>query len=458
MSIDFRIRDFCYPTRIWRLHRQFEQNQWLDRESLRAYQERRLATILKQAVTQVPYYRDRFSDLPGNIDDRLPLEVLDRLPLLEKRDLSNRFSELEAANSSVYDPRLYTTSGTLGEPIRFYLDRDANSLEFVYYWRHWSWGGFRLGDRFAELGSHFFLARPQLGDRVSYWQPHLRRLLLNDSHLSSGEVRLMADGIRRFRPRFLKGTASSLYFLAMTLQEAGIDDLKFEAVFSTGETLVPLYRRTIEETLHCRVLDSYGHMERTVAVSQCREGGYHVNSDYGILQLVETRPGREEGTIIGKVVGTGLHNLAMPLIRYVVGDEVETALEKEVCPCGRTLPLIRRVLGRTQDVVITPDGRYVTTLFLIPELVDGIRFIQFRQEIPAQLDILVVPNGKWDEQARLRVLNYVDRLVGPSIELRLEMAEDVDRLRDASGKLRVVVGYHPGDDQGESESPVGDEG
>lgn len=441
MSIDFRIRDFFHPRTIWQIHRALERTQWLPPEELQEYQESRLAAVLDQAVQHVPYYRELLKSLGLRRADIRTAEDLRRLPVLGKDAVQRRSEALVATDARRYSPTRYSTSGTSGKPLHFYLDRGANALEFAYYWRHWSWGGFKLGDRFAELSSHYFVKRPALSETPFQYQRHLRRLLLNSGQISVARSRVLADAIRRYRPRFLKGLASALYFLALTLQEACISDIRFECVFSTGELVTKMHRGLIESVFGCRLLDSYGHMERTVAISECPHGGYHVNSDYGLMQYEDLRPGERGQRTLARVVGTSLYNFAMPLIRYDVGDEVELLPEAEKCPCGRTLPLVAAIRGRCQDIIVTPEGNYVTALFIVPEMVAGARFIQFVQTREDRLEVRLVPSRLFSDETSGRLLAHTRRLVGERMRVVIRTVEDSDLIRDTSGKVRSVIGY-----------------
>jgi phenylacetate-CoA ligase len=441
MSIDFRIRDFFHPRTIWQLHRILERTQWLPRDELLEYQRRRLRLVLEHAFEHVPYYRELLASLGLGRSDIRDVEDLRRLPILDKETVQNRAEALLADDAQRYSPTRYSTSGTSGRPLHFYLDRGANALEFVYYWRHWSWGGFRLGNRFAELSSHYFLKRPGLNDAPFRYQPHLRRLLLNGSHISAARSRLMADAIRRYRPRFLKGLASGLYFLALTLREAGVSDIQFECVFSTGELVTRMHRRLIESVFGCRLLDSYGHMERTVGISECLEGGYHVNSDYGLLQFEHPRVGEDGRRTLARVIGTSLYNFAMPLIRYDVGDEVELPVDDRICPCGRTLPLVAAIRGRCQDIIVTPGGNYVTALFIVPEMIAGTRFVQFIQTAEQRLEVRVVPDTQFSEDTARQLGSHTRRLVGAGLKVEVRTVEETDLIRDKSGKVRSVIGH-----------------
>ena len=171
MAIDFRLRDFFYPAGLWRLHRQFERTQWLPPEEIRAYQERRLAVILHEAFARVPYYRQLLADRRLSPADIRGIDDLGKLPILTKDALRKAGRALVVAAASRFHPCVCRTSGTSGAPLTLYFDKHANILEFVYYWRHWSWAGYRLGDRFAELGSLYFLKRERLNGTVACWQP-----------------------------------------------------------------------------------------------------------------------------------------------------------------------------------------------------------------------------------------------------------------------------------------------
>ena len=350
MSIDFKLRDFCYPLSILRLRREFERSQWFPREMLIRDQERRLRHIVAHAYENVPYYRDAFRALDLTPADIRTLSDLTKIPTLSKASLRTHFPDLMAANRARFHPRAARTSGTSGEPVRFLIDKQANVLEFVYYWRHWSWAGYRLGDRFAELSSYAFLHDESRVGRPYLFQRVMGRLLLNSLALSAGIVPAFARALRAYRPQFLKGIASALHYLALFFREAGVNDVRFRGIFSTGEVLTAHQRRTIEQVFDCKVYDSYGHMERTVAVSECPEGGLHINTEYGILETVDLVPldPQPPGARVistARVVGTSLHNFSMPLLRYEVGDLVELEEPNPLCACGRGLPRIRRVLG-----------------------------------------------------------------------------------------------------------------
>jgi phenylacetate-CoA ligase len=443
MTVEFTIRDFCYPIALLRLRRFFERSQWFSADELVRYQEQRLRQIIVQAYHHVPYYQDLFHRLKLRPADLQTLTDLQKLPTLSKATLRTEFQRLQATNGRRYRARLYQTSGTSGEPLRFLLDKPANVLEFVYYWRHWSWAGYRLGSRFAELTSHHFLKEESRTDQLFHYQALAGRLLLNSLSIAPGNVAAHAQALRTHRVRFLKGIASALYHFALFFQEQGIRDVSLQGVFSTGEMLLPYQRKTIAEVFHCRVLDSYGHMERTVAVSECPDGGLHINSEYGILELVEETPSRPvngDGQVYtARVVGTSLHNFSMPLLRYEVGDLVEVDEHPEVCACGRALPRVRRINGRQEDVLVLPDGRVVTTLFIVFDQAPAIAQGQVIQEEPNRLRVRLVPTPAYTARSEQQFLHYLRRFVGRDMKVELEYLSRDALRRDTPGKFRTII-------------------
>ncbi len=439
MGIDFRLSRFLHPAAILRLRRSMERTQWLPDQQRHAWRDARLSAITRHAALRVPYYRALYRERGLAPEAITGVDDLQRLPILDRATLRREADRLQAGDAQRHGPASYRTSGSSGEPVEFLLDRHAEVLEFVYYWRHWGWAGYRLGDPFAQLSLGFFLGRPGREQDCWAWQPHIRRLVLNPSQLSPRRAAELARGLRKHRPRFLKGLPSSIFFLGSSLAEAGIDDLQFEALFTTSELLTPGTRRAIRGFFGGPVLDSYGHMERTVAISQCPRGSYHVHDDYGVMELSEPRPAHRPGLLEASPLGTGLFNKAMPLIRYAIGDRILFEERPKSCPCGRTLPVVEAIAGRSEDVIITPDGRHIATLFVLPELAQGVRFLQVVQPTRRRLQLRVEPAPDWDEGKREGLERELRRVLGPDMKLEFEIIGPEQRIRDPSGKLRVVI-------------------
>jgi len=447
MGFDFRIRDFAYPRALLQLHHEFERNQWSPPESLAGYQLERLRSIATHASERIPFYRRLFRAYGFDPARLKPPSDIGSLPLLSRDAVRGSCAELCADNAARLHPRRISTSGSSGIPLQLLVDRSANVLEFAYYWRAWGWAGFRPGRRFAELSSEYFAVHhKQLSARRHHYQHLTRRLLLNSLMLSRDSAAEYLRLLRRFRPGFLKGLPSNLYVLALLASEYK-DRPRFEAVFSQGENLYPQQRRLIEEVFAAPVFDSYGHLERTAAISQCPSGRYHLHQDYGLIELLpvphiaSVQP--EAGGRLVEIVGSSLHNYAMPLLRYRTGDLAEVEEPAHACPCGRTLPTVKRIIGRESDVIITPDRRAVTALYLAFELVPGLLLAQVEQP---RLDTLIVRFACEAENERLvgaALKQAVSSFVGSGVQMHLER-RDLEELRgDRNRKFKAVCSHVP---------------
>jgi phenylacetate-CoA ligase len=446
MALEFKLGDFAHPLEILKLRSRFKKSQWYTEEEQVLYQERLLRRITEHSYRHVPYYRDLFDSIRLKPADIRRLSDLNKLPLLTKAVLRAQFGRLEASNSHAYGPRVLRTSGTTGQRTQFLVDRRSNALEFVYYWRYWNWAGYKLGAPFAEFSSVFFSADDARSLLPTWHQRSTNRLLLNSRVLSDARVRSFVAAIRRHRALFLKGLPSVLYYFALSLRRQGVNDISFKAVFSTGETLVPRVRKLVEEMFGCKVYDSYGHLERTVAISECPRGGLHLNPDYGICEFVRQDDLRAEfagATYSGtgypaRIVGTSLYNFSMPLLRYDVGDIVLVEPEKK-CACGRQFTLVSAIAGRQSEVIMTPEGGAVTAAFLVFEDVPDILGGQILQESLNELRVRIVPDSQFSAAAEARLTSRIRTLVGPTMRITMERCAGVDELRGESGKVRAVV-------------------
>jgi phenylacetate-CoA ligase len=438
MGIDFRAWDFFHPWSLWKLHRFLDRSQWFDASQAAEHQARLLRRIVRHAYENVPYYRELFDSRgvsPGDIRGATDLACL---PRMNKSTIRRERARLLAANAEQFGPFQVKTSGTTGEPIEFLLDRPANVLEFAYYWRWFGWSGYRLGDRFAELTSSHFLRRPARTLQPYEFQRFSGRLLLNSIELSPARVAEFATAIRRYGPMYLKGTPSAIGHCSSLLCRLGVDDLRFRAVFCTGEMLLPTTRRMIADALRSPVFDSYGHMERTVAICECPAGSLHVNPEYGVLEI-DDEVGGNSNTRRGLAIGTGLHCFAMPLLRYETGDVIVYEAQQGRCSCGRAMPRILAVEGRLNDSVVTPDGRVITTLFLVIDQFADIKRGQIVQDGPEHLLVRVAPAKDWRAANEQELVRRLRQYVGEAMRITVQCEPESSLRPSPNGKWRTVI-------------------
>lgn len=251
------------------------------------------------------------------------------------------------------------TSGTSGTPLSLVQTLGATIREEGFIQRQLRWIGWRPGERRAWIrGDVVCAARPP---DSRYWCHDWcgRMLLMSSYHLSEASMGRYLDALEAWNPAVLHAYPSSVAALAAWLEAHGrrYRGPALRGVLTSSETLEPAVRAQVEGAFGVRVYDWYGQAERVVAIGSCEEGSYHVLTDYGGVELLDT--GDADGSC--ELVGTTLNNPAMPLQRYRTGDRVLPG-EGRPCPCGRVFPTVQAVIGRQERSVVLPDGRIVTRL------------------------------------------------------------------------------------------------
>lgn len=248
------------------------------------------------------------------------------------------------------------TSGTSGSPLTLVQDLGATVREAGFVYRQLRWIGYRHGQRRAWIrGDIVCPAQPADG---RYWCRDwvANMLMMSSYHLSGATIGAYIDALERFGPVVIQAYPSSIAALAAWLNAAGrrYHGPALRGVMTSSETLEPEVRAAVEQAFGVPVFDWYGQAERVAAIGTCEHGRYHVLTDYGGVELLDGGDGSAE------LVGTGLNNAAMPLVRYRTGDRVIPG--GDPCPCGRVFPTVQAVLGRQERIVGLPDGRMVARL------------------------------------------------------------------------------------------------
>lgn len=415
---------------------ELERTQWWPRADLKGLQEERLRALIEHAYAHVPYYRrvmDEHKLTPADIHTGGDLY---KLPVLTKQDIRRHWDELRARNVPNRRVTMGRTGGTTGVPLKFTLDTARVIFDHALIYRHWSWAGFRPGDWHVILRG-LVLVPTDRATRV-YWRHDwvTRRIYLSGFHLARETVASYADRLRAWAPKILAGYPSNLFALARFMEAAGMV-APVPAIFTSSEVVTPVERAVIERQFAGKVWDRYGTGERLVVSQQCEHGRYHQNVEYGLLQVDDEcgepcAPGAH-----GRLIHTGLTNLSMPLIRYVIEDMGHTL--DDACPCGRGLPLMGPVTGRKDDVILTADGRLMPRAGLdqIHEFVDNLERCQLVQERPGAVTVRVLPRPGFNAADEAELKRQLARRLGPDTQIEIELVEALELT--PTGKERFII-------------------
>jgi len=245
------------------------------------------------------------------------------------------------------------------------------------------------------------------------------------------------NAILEFKPKLIRGYPSSLRFFARLLKERNVFSIRPKAIQTSSETLFPQMREEIEDVFKCKVYDLYGNGEHVSMISECSEGEFHINQEYGAIEFLNEKGYDAKNGELAEMVCTGLNNFSMPLIRYEIGDVAVSTNKK--CSCGRGLPLAKSLEGRIDDMIITPDGRMIppSGMTLAFEFIENIKQCQLVQNKRDELIINIVKSDRYEDKDDKFMLNEVRKRIGNEMKVTVNFVDAIPRTK--AGKLRFVV-------------------
>ncbi|HXM56084.1 MAG TPA: phenylacetate--CoA ligase [Candidatus Dormibacteraeota bacterium] len=300
--------------------------------------------LLDRARASVPLYRDRLP--PGRLSS---LDEVAALPFTTKDDFRRGYPFELLAVPVEQVVRVHMSSGTTGRPIvtgytRADLDLWAECMERVL-----QAAGVTAADVLQNAygyglftgGLGFHLGAERAGCAV----------VPTSSGVTQRQVMLLRD----LGTTILTCTPSYALVLAEAVAESGgRDGLRLRAGFFGAEPWTDGMRAQIEDGLGLEAFDTYGLTELGgpgVAVECRRHDGLHVFEDHFHAEVVDPESGRPvPAGQPGELVLTALRREASPVVRYRTRDR--TILLDEPCPCGSPFRRMRKVHGRTDDMLV----------------------------------------------------------------------------------------------------------
>ena len=416
--------------KFWLLF-QLRRNAWRKTEDLMKIQEKKLRAIVKHAYENVEFYHKKFDSMGIKPDDVQSVKDLKKLPMVTKQEIQDGYpAEIVAKGFNIEKLEKYTTSGSTGMPLTVVLDGEAEDFRAAVFGRPFFECGLGLRDKMMFVGDvrHF-------PSNTTWYQKmgFLKRAYLSASVPVENDLPLIA----RHKPDAVYGYSSYILLLAHAVKKLGIREVMPDLVFGTAEIMTKETRDAVKSVFNTEIFDLYGCVETERLAWECREHvGYHMDIDSTVIEFVkdgeEVAPGES-----GQIVLTCLYNKAMPLIRYAVGD-VGTPTE-EKCPCGRGLPLMKNIVGRTDDLVLRSDGRIVVpeNFANIMRNIPGIAQFRVIQENENLIAVQLVKGKNFSEATVQRVIEDVKEVVGNDVTVEPRIVDEIEK--DQSGKIRAVI-------------------
>jgi phenylacetate-CoA ligase len=421
---------------LGRWYRQFRRDD--DERIGREVQRAGLAATLAHAAGNVPYYREILgAGVPWRDD---PEAFLADLPILTKDVIRARFDELKSEDLATRTWSYNTSGGSTGEPIRLVQDQRHWDRAVAVQLVHGRWAGRELGQLEAAVwGSERDILDGGIGWRMRAANALIGKRYLNAFRMTAAEMDEFLDRLDSWRPRLIVAYASAIYELARYAESTGREVAPQRCVVTTSGTLYEHMREAISRVFSCPVLNRYGSREvgDIAAECLCRQG-LHVFPWSTFVEIVDDEGRRVPAGVEGDVLVTSLHNEAMPLIRYAIGDRAVLG-EDDGCPCGRSWQRLEKVSGRNVDTFRRADGglvdgEYFTHLLYFRDWVQTFQVVQTDVD---HILFRVVPRGEAPEADLDEIRRGALAAMQDGCRVAFEFVDEIPP--SASGKYRYTM-------------------
>lgn len=397
----------------------------LPREEIETIQLNRLRNLLHRVYRAVPFYRTLFDEAGIRPDDVRTLDDVVHLPFTTKDDLRDNYPYGLFAVPRENVIRIHASSGTTGRPTVVGYTRGDLEIWSELVARIVTQAGVQPGD-VVQICFTYGLFTGGFGLHYG-----LERVGATVIPASSGntqrQIRLMHD----FGTTVLVSTPSYALYLAEVASDMGYTpaSLGVRLGLFGSEPWSESMRAEIEARWGMKATDNYGLSEVMgpgVSGECLYQNGLHIAEDHFLVEVIDPQTGRRlPPGETGELVITTLTKEAMPLIRYRTRDI--TSLDYAPCPCGRTSARMRRVSGRTDDMLI------IRGVNVFPSQIEEV--IMQIEGVGPQYLIVVDRKGYLDEmevQVELSAAHFSGRF--------RELEELENRVRE---QLQSVLGITP---------------
>lgn len=412
-----------------------EREVWSD-EKWRSWQEQTLPELLHHAATTVPSYREQWSRRRAR-GDRSSWEDIRNWPILTKEQI--RQNPRSFLSDEFRRGRLIreNTSGTTGKPMEFWFsERTVRQYYALHDCRLRTWNGVSRFEPWAIFGGQPVVRAS--AERPPYWVHNraMRQVYFSANHVSRATAEDFCRELRRFGPTHIITYPSPFTYLAALCVQQGLPAPSAKVVLANAEPLFDWQKDVIGGWLGKKPLETYGMAEKVVGASECEAGSLHLWPELGYTEIVdaESTTVTVAGTV-GEVIATGFISREMPLIRYQTGDRAALKAAAGICACGRSLPIIHHIEGRSADMLIAPDGRRVipiNAIFYGLPLVE----LQIIQEDATKVRVLTVPGAGFDSSTGPEIASRLRQRVG-GMEVIVDTVDAIPR--GPNGKFRPII-------------------
>jgi phenylacetate-CoA ligase len=418
------VRKLYYLQKVWR-------QQWMRPEELRRLQDAKLRAMVRHAYANVPFYRRAWKAAGVRPEDVRGAEDMRKLPVISRADIRSNANKFLAVGVDKHKCHTNSTSGSSGIPLEMFFDPAAFDYLEAIYARALFAVGYRPWHRFAY-----------------FWYPPLKRMkfyehfgIMKKSYVltADDEEKQLAE-LARIKPDAIYAFPNTLFLVARLMTRMGIDSVRPKLIICHAELMTDDVRKALQDAFDCDVFNEYGSTEFNRMGWDCEfHKGFHVDSDSILAEFLKDGEPAAAGEN-SSVVLTGLVNMAMPLIRYDIGDV--GAPSDGTCPCGRGLPLMNIVEGRADDFIVLPSGRAIPPRRIMHSLYNAVLHndevfrLKVVQEKEDRIRVYVTRGKEAGERTVENIRSAVTKALGEPVDVDVRFVDAIEK--NSHGKLRTV--------------------
>ncbi|WP_366522831.1 AMP-binding protein [uncultured Planococcus sp.] len=426
----------------------------LNRKQLEALQQKRLARLVQHA-RRSPYFKTKLSHVNG------PLSLAD-LPLTQKKELMANFDDwLTDRSLSKQDVERFmenpdnigrklngrylvnTTSGSTGHPaIVLYDNATMNVVSAIAVLRAvakredlkaFLRSGKSTAGLFVDGGFYLGNGTVRYNLRRMPWK---KNQIIIDVRQDTDKI---VNQLNAFQPALLGGYPTALELL-LPYKRSGKLSISPVLIMAGGEHMSGDLRTELKEVFGCMVQSTYACTEAGTIACECREGRYHLNEDWLIVEAVDRdfRP-VADGVQAEQLLITNLFNYTQPFIRYAVTDRA--IIHSNPCPCGKPSRWIE-LEGRTDEILSFSGGRKVAPLAVQSviadiETIDRFQLIQ-RREDTLELRLQAQKPDQAFKEAEQKLQAFFQK---QGIHADIVLSGKAPQAHPGSGKFKHIYAY-----------------
>jgi phenylacetate-CoA ligase len=358
--------------------------------------------------------------------------------IIQKSNLQGNIKENLSDGFTMKNTFSNSTSGSSGIPLKFAKDKFAHAMTWALIFDRYSWYDIEYG---KSLQARFF-GIPLNG--IEFYKESLKdfiscRVRFPVFDLSEEKLESFLKCFKKKKFDYINGYTSSLvYFARYCIEKKVILQQvcpSLKVCFPTSELCTEDDRKILEEGFGVRVAIEYGCAEMDVLAFEDPDGDMILSNENVYFEVVDDQGRRMEDGQVGRLILTSLHNKAMPLYRYEIGDIGSISKRKKGC-----YQILEKLNGRTNEFAILSNGRkvpaltfYYITKTLLQKLSD-VKEVVVHQIDAITFRFVYVSNSELNDITKEAVQIALNKYIEPGLKAEFLKKDHIQRTK--SGKLK----------------------